>query len=145
MRIGVKCNSYITMSHKILQRFWIHAGFRHIAAIRVPANMRRNIRHLYPIDIVVPFHHVVKAMFPIGDVSEADLRRVQIRETIRSHFEKEKELYSKGIKILSLFFIDEVAKYRKYDEDGNEINSEYGDIFEQEYTDILNEYSTDLM
>lgn len=68
----------------------------------------------------------------IGDVSEADLRRVQIRETIRSHFEKEKELYSKGIKTLSLFFIDEVAKYRKYDEDGNEINSEYGEIFEQE-------------
>ena len=65
MRIGVKCNSYITMSHKILQRFWIHAGFRHIAAIRVPANMRRNIRHLYPIDIVVPLHHVVKAMFPM--------------------------------------------------------------------------------
>ena len=78
----------------------------------------------------------------VGDVSEADLRRVQIRETIRSHFEKEKELFNKGIKVLSLFFIDEVAKYRKYDEDGNEINSEYGDIFEQEYTDILNEYLT---
>ena len=45
-------------------------------------------------------------------------------------------------KTLSLFFIDEVAKYRKYDEDGNEINSEYGEIFEQEYTDILNEYLT---
>lgn len=77
-----------------------------------------------------------------GDVSEADLRRVQIRETIRSHFEKEKELFSLGIKTLSLFFIDEVAKYRKYDEDGTEINSEYGDLFEQEYTDILNEYLT---
>lgn len=78
----------------------------------------------------------------VGDVSESDLRRVQIRETIRSHFEKEKELFSKDIKTLSLFFIDEVAKYRKYDEDGNEINSEYGDIFEQEYIDILNEYLT---
>ena len=77
-----------------------------------------------------------------GDVSEADLRRVQIRETIRSHFEKEKELFDKGIKCLSLFFIDEVAKYRRYDEDGNEINSEYGEIFEQEYIDILNEYLT---
>lgn len=77
-----------------------------------------------------------------GDVSEKDLRRVQIRETIRSHFEKEKELYGRGIKTLSLFFIDEVAKYRKYDEDGNEINSEYGEIFEQEYLDILNEYLT---
>ena len=67
---------------------------------------------------------VIHAGEVIGDVSEADLRRVQIRETIRSHFEKEKKLYSKGIKTLSLFFIDEVAKYRKYDEDGNETNSE---------------------
>ncbi len=78
----------------------------------------------------------------VGDVSEADLRRVQIRETIRSHFEKEKELFGKGIKVLSLFFIDEVAKYRKYDDNGDEINSEYGEIFEQEYNDILNEYLT---
>lgn len=78
----------------------------------------------------------------VGDVSQADLRRVQIRETIRSHFEKEKELFSKGIKVLSLFFIDEVAKYRKYDEDGNEMNSEYGTVFEQEYLDVLNEYLT---
>lgn len=77
-----------------------------------------------------------------GDVSEKDMRRIQIRETIRSHFEKEKELYERGIKCLSLFFIDEVAKYRKYDEDGNEINSEYGEIFETEYTNILNEYLT---
>lgn len=77
-----------------------------------------------------------------GDVSEETLRRVQIRETIRSHFEKEKELFSKGVKCLSLFFIDEVAKYRKYDEDGSEVNSEYGQIFEEEYTAILNEYLT---
>lgn len=77
-----------------------------------------------------------------GDMSEETLRRVQIRETIRSHFEKEKELFGKGIKCLSLFFIDEVAKYRKYDEDGSEINSEYGQIFEVEYTAILNEYLT---
>ena len=74
-----------------------------------------------------------------GDVSEKDLRRVQIRETIRSHIQKEKELYDKGIKVLSLFFIDEVAKYRKYDEDGNEVNAEYGKMFEQEYGNILNE------
>ena len=75
-------------------------------------------------------------------MSEADLRRVQIRKTIRSHFEKEKDLFSRGIKTLSLFFIDEVAKYRKYDDDGNEVNSQYGEIFEQEYMDILNEYLT---
>ena len=77
-----------------------------------------------------------------GDMSEETLRRVQIRETIRSHFEKEKELFSRGVKCLSLFFIDEVAKYRKYDEDGSEVNSEYGQIFEEEYTAILNEYLT---
>jgi type III restriction enzyme len=77
-----------------------------------------------------------------GDVSEKNIRRVQIRETIRSHFEKEKELFDKGIKTLSLFFIDKVENYRKYDEDGNEINSEYGLIFEEEYNDILNEYLT---
>lgn len=85
---------------------------------------------------------VIHAGEVVGDVSEADLRRIQIRETIRSHFEKEKDLFNRGIKTLSLFFIDEVAKYRKYDENGNEINSEYGEIFEQEYTDILNEYLT---
>ncbi len=77
-----------------------------------------------------------------GDVSEQDLRRIQIRETIVSHFEKEKQLFPLGIKVLSLFFIDEVAKYRKYDDAGNEVNSEYGDIFEEEYTSILNEYLT---
>lgn len=50
MRIDVKRNSYIAMPHKVLQCLWIHAGFRHIATIRVPANMRRDIRHLHPID-----------------------------------------------------------------------------------------------
>ncbi|MGN8904823.1 type III restriction-modification system endonuclease [Bacillota bacterium LCP21S3_A4] len=78
----------------------------------------------------------------LGDVSEKDIRRVQIRETIRSHFEKEKELYNHGIKTLSLFFIDKVENYRKYDADGNEVNSEYGQMFEEEYTSVLNEYLT---
>lgn len=75
-----------------------------------------------------------------GDVSEMDMRRVQIRETIISHFQKEQELFKLGIKTLSLFFIDEVAKYRQYDEDGNELLGEYGKIFEQEYISVLNEY-----
>lgn len=78
----------------------------------------------------------------VGDVSESDLRRIQIRETILSHFEKEEQLFGMGIKTLSLFFIDEVAKYRVYDENGDEMNSEYAKIFEQEYTDILNQYIT---
>ena len=78
----------------------------------------------------------------VGDISEKDMRRVQIRETIKSHLEKEEELLNRGIKTLSLFFIDEVAKYRQYDEDGEEILGEYGQIFEQEYNDIVNDYIT---
>lgn len=103
-----------------------------------------HISEIDPVRGTVAFTNgeVIHAGEVVGDVSEADLRRVQIRETIRSHFEKEKDLYARGIKTLSLFFIDEVAKYRKYDEEGNEVNSEYGEIFEQEYTDILNEYLT---
>lgn len=78
----------------------------------------------------------------VGDIAEKDMRRIQIRETIKSHLEKEEALYEKGIKTLSLFFIDEVAKYRQYDEDGNEILGEYGKIFEQEYNEIVNDYIT---
>ncbi len=78
----------------------------------------------------------------IGDVSEKDMRRIQIRETILSHFEKEEKLFNMGIKSLSLFFIDEVAKYRQYDESGNEVLGEYGEMFEQEYVNILNEHIT---
>ena len=78
----------------------------------------------------------------IGDISEKDMRRIQIRETILSHFEKEEKLFNMGIKTLSLFFIDEVAKYRQYDEDGNEILGEYGQMFEQEYINVFNDYIT---
>ena len=74
----------------------------------------------------------------IGDISEKDMRRIQIRETILSHFEKEEELFKRGIKTLSLFFIDEVAKYRQYDDAGNELLGEYGKIFEEEYVAVLN-------
>ncbi len=77
-----------------------------------------------------------------GDVSEKDMRRIQIRETIKSHLEKEEDLFARGIKTLSLFFIDEVAKYRQYDEDGNELLGEYGKMFEQEYNDVVNDYIT---
>lgn len=85
---------------------------------------------------------VIKAGEVNGDVSETDMRRIQIRETILSHFEKEEKLFNMGIKTLSLFFIDEVAKYRQYDTDGNEVLGEYGEIFEQEYLSALNEYTT---
>ena len=85
---------------------------------------------------------VIELGVAYGDVAENDIRRIQIRETIRSHFEKEEALFNRGIKVLSLFFIDEVAKYRQYDEDGNEINGLYGRIFEEEYNHIVNEYIT---
>ncbi len=78
----------------------------------------------------------------VNDVSEDTMRRVQIRETIISHFKKEEMLFNKGIKTLSLFFIDEVAKYRQYDEDGNQVLGPYGQVFEQEYADILSQYMT---
>jgi type III restriction enzyme len=103
-----------------------------------------HINDIDPIKNLVTFTNGVELHIGevVGDVSEKDIRRVQIRETIRSHFEKEKELFNRGIKTLSLFFIDKVENYRKYDEEGNEINSEYGQMFEEEYTSILNEYLT---
>ncbi|MFQ7716395.1 MAG: hypothetical protein ACLRIT_07725 [Blautia sp.] len=58
----------------------------------------------------------------IGRVSEEQLRRIQIRETILSHIERERQLYYKGIKVLSLFFIDEVAHYKQYDANGKPSN-----------------------
>ena len=84
----------------------------------------------------------IKAGDVVGDVSEKDMRRIQIRETILSHFEKEEKLFNRGIKCLSLFFIDEVAKYRQYDENGDKRLGEYGVMFEQEYLNVLNEYLT---
>ena len=77
-----------------------------------------------------------------GDISERDMRRIQIRETILSHFEKEEKLFNMDIKCLSLFFIDEVAHYRQYDEDGNELLGDFGKMFEQEYISVLNDYIT---
>ena len=73
----------------------------------------------------------------IGKVSEEQLRRIQIRETILSHIERERQLFHKGIKVLSLFFIDEVAKYKQYDEAGKPYNGIYADMFEEEYADVV--------
>ena len=74
---------------------------------------------------------VLTAGDAIGDVTEGDIRRIQIRETIRAHLDREAQLFSKGIKVLSLFFIDEVAKYRDYDQEDEK--GEYARIFEEEY------------
>lgn len=73
----------------------------------------------------------------IGKVDENQLRRIQIRETILSHIQRERQLFYKGIKVLSLFFIDEVAKYRAYDAAGQAGNGVYAEMFEEEYADII--------
>ena len=90
----------------------------------------------------LPNGEVIRKGDVVGDISEEDMRRIQIRETIKSHFEKESNLYKQGIKTLSLFFIDEVAKYRQYDEEDNEILGEYGKVFQEEYMDLLQTYRT---
>ncbi|MCQ4254563.1 type III restriction-modification system endonuclease [Stutzerimonas stutzeri] len=77
----------------------------------------------------------------VGNVDEAAMRRIQIREAVKAHFQKEMMLFSRGIKVLSLFFIDEVAKYRQYDETG-EVAGEYAQIFEEEYNAYLTEVMT---
>ena len=76
----------------------------------------------------------------VGDTNEDAMQRVQIRQTIIAHLTKEKELFNRGIKCLSLFFIDEVGHYRQYDEDGNEVKGKFQRIFEEEYARIINDY-----
>ena len=73
----------------------------------------------------------------IGDTNELNMQKVQIRETIKSHFEKERQLFKRGIKCLSLFFIDEVVKYKSYDDDGKEVKGVFQSIFEEEYRNQL--------
>ncbi|MBD5171629.1 MAG: restriction endonuclease subunit R, partial [Bacteroidales bacterium] len=75
----------------------------------------------------------------VGESNELHMQRVQIRETIKAHFEKERQLFKKGIKCLSLFFIDEVAKYRKYDENGEPVKGVFQTIFEEEYARLVND------
>ena len=78
----------------------------------------------------------------MGDVSEKAIQQIQIRETIKSHFEKERALFQQGIKTLSLFFIDEVANYKSYDADGNEVQGPLWKMFEDEYNRYLNDNLT---
>ncbi len=75
-----------------------------------------------------------------GSVNDEHIRRIQIRETIKSHLERERQLFYNGIKVLSLFFIDEVAKYKQYDDAGKVFNGEYAQIFEEEYNAALAEW-----
>ncbi|MCP5139537.1 MAG: DEAD/DEAH box helicase family protein [Chromatiales bacterium] len=73
-----------------------------------------------------------------GDVDALAVQREMIRRTIKEHLDKEKRLQPQGIKVLSLFFIDEVARYRKYDTDGHPQKGDYARIFEEEYRRFAN-------
>lgn len=97
------------------------------------------ITHIDGRDNSVEFQNGIKlsAGEVIGSVSEDQLRRIQIRETIISHIQRERALFRKGIKVLSLFFIDEVAKYKVYDASGQAQNGIYAEMFEEEYNDII--------
>ena len=77
----------------------------------------------------------LKAGEAFGDLSERDIRRIQIRETIRAHLEKERQHFARGVKVLSLFFIDEVAKYRDYSQEDNK--GDYARMFEEEYAEAV--------
>jgi type III restriction enzyme len=73
----------------------------------------------------------------IGDMNDDDFKRLQIRRTIEEHLDKELRLRPKGIKVLSLFFIDKVANYRDYDEDGTPRLGKYAVMFEEEYATLI--------
>lgn len=86
--------------------------------------------------------HCLTAGEATGDVTEETIRRIQIRETIKAHFEKEQKLFAQGIKVLSLFFIDEVVKYRDYDQADEK--GDYARIFEEEYEQLKSDYLGEL-
>ena len=105
---------------------------------------RYTVQHIDGRDNSIEFVNGLKmyAEDVVGRVSEDQIRRLQIRETILTHIARERQLFHKGIKVLSLFFIDEVAKYRQYDAAGQPVNGPYAQMFEEEYTDIMSHFQT---
>ncbi len=73
----------------------------------------------------------------VGSVNEDYIRRIQIRETIRTHLERERQLYGQNIKVLSLFFIDHVDSYKLYE--GEDSKGKFAKMFEEEYNRVLSE------
>ena len=88
--------------------------------------------------------HFLRIGQAYGDVDTLAVQREMIRRTIKEHLDKEKRLRPQGIKVLSLFFIDVVDKYRHYDEEGNPVKGDYARIFEEEYHRLAHhpDYST---
>src|SRR5690554_1133317 len=107
----------------------------------LPAYKSQSITEIngYHNKIVINGHDIYPGDI-FNDKDENAFRRVQVRETITSHLQKEKQLFDKGIKVLSLFFIDSVEKYRMYDEAGEQALGEYAKIFEEEYSNVRNDF-----
>lgn len=104
----------------------VYANCR-IGEIRVPKGAEL-------LELRVPgSEHFLQCGEAFGDVDQLAVAREMIRRTIREHLDKELRLRPQGIKVLSLFFIDAVSRYRSYDEDGNPVKGDYARIFEEEY------------
>ena len=118
-----------------------------LCTLQYSATPKNNKNLIYKLDAIDAFHlNLVKKIEVMDvnpnndDIDELRIKRIQIRETIKKHLDKEKELNKKGIKVLSLFFIDKVDKYRIFPERRNKdnyINGIYADIFEEEYLDLI--------
>lgn len=93
-----------------------------------------NVEHEY---IEFSNGQFIKVGHTLGGLNDIEIKRKLIAKTIKEHLDKEVKLNPKGIKVLSLFFIDSVSKYREYDEEGNHQNGEYARIFEEEYTRLI--------
>ena len=68
-----------------------------------------------------------------GGVDVRTVHREMMRKAIREHLDKELRLRPQGIKVLTLFFIDKVAHYRRYDDAGHPTKGDYAKLFEEEY------------
>lgn len=80
-----------------------------------------------------------------GDVDEDQYKQLQIRKTIEAHLDKELQLRPQGIKVLSLFFIDRVANYRQYDDEGKRADGKYAVMFEEEYAKAIKKPKYDVL
>ena len=90
----------------------------------------------------IEFQNLVRVyLFREADGMEDERMKNQLRQTIEEHFAKEKKLKDKGIKVLSLFFIDKVKSYRQFDENGNIQKGKLALWFEEIYTEINNKYN----
>ena len=119
-------------------------NFQPLFCLNYSATHKERHNLVYVLDAVDAYQQRLVKKIEVKGITapEQELRRVQIHETIVSHMQKEEALFYRGIKNLSLFFIDEVANYRLYDEDGQALLGEYGKIFEEEYRTIVKRYLT---